>query len=209
LLVVSLLGACDSAPGADAVVAGAASAAAGRSLTPRDELEATYPADITPPAGTQYPCALTALPRELPGVPPEERRYLDRTYARILRATQAKLVALRALEDEPDSVAAIETYQTTTDRLGRALAADSPPPGLEPFQLDVTAALELQQTFFRRAAEVRRAGGGMREVYAVAEGRQASRRLIRAWRRMRDRYPGWSAETRDSIYHHLCALDLF
>jgi len=32
---------------------------------------------------------------------------------------------------------------------------------------------------------------------------------IRAWSRMQARYPGWSSETRDSIYHHLCALDLF
>lgn len=73
-------------------------------------MDATYPADITPPAGTQYPCALTALPRELKGVPVAERKYLDRTYARILRATQAKLVALNALESEPAELAAIEAY---------------------------------------------------------------------------------------------------
>ena len=49
----------------------------------------------------------------------------------------------------------------------------------------------------------------MAEVYPIAEGRQASGRLISAWGRMQARYPGWSPETRDSIYHHLCALDLF
>jgi hypothetical protein len=27
-----------------------------------------YPTDITPPPGTRYPCALTALPPGLPGV---------------------------------------------------------------------------------------------------------------------------------------------
>ncbi len=37
----------------------------------------------------------------------------------------------------------------------------------------------------------------------------ASARLIAAWGKMSARYPAWSAETRDSIYHHLCALDLF
>jgi hypothetical protein len=26
---------------------------------------------------------------------------------------------------------------------------------------------------------------------------------------MQARYPQWSAATRDSIFHHLCALDLF
>jgi hypothetical protein len=28
-------------------------------------------------------------------------------------------------------------------------------------------------------------------------------------RREAARYPDWPAATRDSIYHHLCALDLF
>ena len=53
-----------------------------------------YPRDITPPAGTQYPCALTALPRSLPGIPEADRAYINRTYARVLRATHAKLVLL-------------------------------------------------------------------------------------------------------------------
>jgi len=48
-----------------------------------------YPDDITPPPGTRYPCALTALPRALPGIPDADRAYVNRTYTRILRATQA------------------------------------------------------------------------------------------------------------------------
>ena len=58
-------------------------------------------------------------------------------------------------------------------------------------------------------AEQREAGRGMADVYQIAEGRQASARLISAWGRMQARYPGWSPETSNSIYHHLCALDLF
>ncbi len=49
----------------------------------------------------------------------------------------------------------------------------------------------------------------MSEAYQVPEGRQASRHLFSAWARMQARYPSWSRETADSIYHHLCALDLF
>ena len=49
----------------------------------------------------------------------------------------------------------------------------------------------------------------MTEVYAVPQGRQASAKLISAWGRMQSRYPAWATETKDSIYHHLCALDLF
>ena len=64
---------------------------------------------------------------------------------------------------------------------------------------------------FNGRYELRRhvARGGMAEVYQIAEGRQASARLISAWGRMQGRYPSWAPETKDSIYHHLCALDLF
>jgi hypothetical protein len=62
--------------------------------SPQSPAEDAYPSDITPPAGTQYPCALTPLPRALPGIPEGDRTYVDRTYTRILRATQVKLVLL-------------------------------------------------------------------------------------------------------------------
>lgn len=169
----------------------------------------SYPADITPPPGTRYPCALTALPRGLPGVPEADRAYLNRTYARILRATQAKLVLLKALEESRGIEPAAVQYRDATRGLAARQESDGVPGGLEPFQQDVLAALALQQAFFSRAAALRQGGRGMDEVYSVAEGRQASARLIAAWSRMQARYPGWPPETRDSIYHHLCALDLF
>jgi hypothetical protein len=168
-----------------------------------------YPADITPPPGTQYPCALTPLPRGLPGIPEGDRGYINRTYARILRATQAKLVALRALEDERGVAAALATFDARVAELVESTRAEPAPPGLAPFQADVVGALELQRRFFTRAGPVRLGGGSMQDVYAVPEGRQASGHLIAAWEKMRSRYPGWDAATRDSIYHHLCALDLF
>jgi hypothetical protein len=168
-----------------------------------------YPTDITPPPGTRYPCALTALPQGLPGVPEADRAYLNRTYARVLRATQAKLVLLKALEEARGIGPALDRYRDTTRGLAARQESDSVPGGLEPFQADVLAALALQQAFFSKAAALRQVGHGMDEVYSVGEGRQASARLIAAWSRMQARYPGWPPETRDSIYHHLCALDLF
>jgi hypothetical protein len=168
-----------------------------------------YPSDITPPAGTQYPCALTALPHGLPGIPEADRAYLNRTYARILRATQAKLVLLAALHANRDLSAELASYQKATAALAARLADDQPPTGLAPFQQDVAEALALQQTFFAKAVPMRRAGAEMAEVYGIPEGRQASQRLMSAWSRMEQRYPSWSAATSDSIYHHLCALDLF
>jgi len=168
-----------------------------------------YPSDITPPAGTQYPCALTPLPRALPGVPERDRAYINRTYARILRATQAKLVALEALERGSDVAGALARYQDVTERLAGGIRTDSAPAGLDPFRDDVVQAVALQKAFFAKAGPLREEGRTMADVYRLAEGRQASGRLISAWGRMQARYPGWSAETRDSIHHHLCALDLF
>lgn len=172
-------------------------------------VEDAYPADITPPAGTRYPCALTALPRALPGIPEADRAYINRTYARVLRATQAKLVLLKALEEGRDLPAAQARYEETTRALAARLRAEPAPDGLAAFQEDVGQALVLQQAFFARAVPLRQAGRGMPELYQIADGRTASARLISAWGRMQARYPSWSADTRDSIFHHLCALDLF
>jgi hypothetical protein len=46
-------------------------------------------------------------------------------------------------------------------------------------------------------------------VYQIREGHQASERLLSAWAHMQQRYPKWDATLKDSVYHHLCALDLF
>jgi hypothetical protein len=169
----------------------------------------TYPADITPPPGTQYPCALTALPRALPGIPETDRAYINRTYSRLLRATQAKLILLKALDGSRDVQTAQRRYADAVAPLAERQAADTVPTGLAPFQEDVREAVRLQQVFFTKAAPLRESGRTMAEVYQLPEGHQASARLISAWGRMQARYPAWSPETKDSIYHHLCALDLF
>ena len=167
-----------------------------------------YPADITPPAGTQYPCALTALPRALPGIPEADRAYVNRTYAAILRATHAKLVALKALESRRDLRLALARYQDATRPLALKLA-EPPPPGLAAFQEDVLQALALQQAFFAEAVRLREQGREMDEVHAISQGRQASAKLSSAWGRMQARYPEWSPETKESLHHHLRALDLY
>jgi len=126
-----------------------------------------------------------------------------------LRATQAKLVALRALEEQSDVAVALGRFDSRVVELAERTRAEPTPAGLALFRDDVVAALERQRRFFVRAGAVRLGGGSMGDVYALPEGRQASRRLIAAWREMQARYPAWDPATRDSIYHHLCALDPF
>ena len=189
------------------VLSAITAAMGGNGVAPAASADA-YPADITPPAGTRYPCALKALPRELPGIPAGDRAYINRTYAVIIRATHAKLLVLKALEEGGDLRLALARYQDATRPLALRLT-EATPAGLAAFQEDVRQALALQQQFFAEAVSLREAGRGMSEVYAVPQGRQASAKLISAWGRMQARYPSWSADTKDSIYHHLCALDVF
>jgi len=120
--------------------------------------EDNYPSDITPPPGTRYPCALTALPRGLPGIPEADRAFINHTYARVLSATQAKLVLLKALEARQETSAALARYEQDTQGLAARQKADVVPPGLEAFQDDVLAALALQQSFFAQATALREAG---------------------------------------------------
>jgi hypothetical protein len=170
-----------------------------------------YPADIAPPPGTQYPCALTALPRELPGIPAGDRRFINHVYSMLLRATQAKLVLQKALRDgsgPPLAIAHADYRRVTNDALAK-IRAESLPAGLDKFREDVTAALELQRSAFEQAVKARVGGGAAGEEYRVPEGQAASKRLIGAWVKMMKRYPDWPAATRESVYHHLCALDLF
>jgi hypothetical protein len=170
-----------------------------------------YPEDIAPPPGTQYPCALSALPRDLPGIPAGDRRFINHVYSLLLRATQAKLVLQKALGDSngPRLATAHGEYRRVNADALAKIRAEPLPAGLEKFRDDVTAALELQRSAFEQAVKARIDSGRMGEEYRVPESRAASERLIAAWAKMMRRYPDWSAEMRDSVYHHLCALDLF
>jgi hypothetical protein len=201
-----------SATASSALAVSAGSDSAGPSESEQRSAQTTeepYPSDITPPPGTSYPCALTPLPRSLPGIPQGERAYINRTYTRLLRATQAKLIVLKALETQADRASAFQIYDQKISRLTDAIRNDTAPDGLQSFQADLVAALDLQRTFFREGTRLRQAGRSMEEVFNLPQGREASSRLMGAWQTMEGRYRAWDEATKDSIYHHLCALDLF
>lgn len=165
-----------------------------------------YPEDVSAPPGTRYPCALTAMPRDLPGIPAADRAFVNHVYSLVLDATRAKLELQRDLER--DGAAAFRDYEARVAAIGERLDSEPTPEGLERFRDDVAAAVRLQREAFAAAVGESPSGAG-RAVFARPEAREASRRLIRAWGAMRGRYPEAPAELRDSAYHHLCALDLF
>ncbi|MCO5167935.1 MAG: hypothetical protein M9894_16450 [Planctomycetes bacterium] len=176
---------------------------------PPAPFEDRYPEDIALPPGVEYPCAVTALPRDLAGVPEAERNYVNHVYAALIDVVQQKQVLLAAMARRADAAAADGEHRASTERALAALRAEPVPRGLEGFHGDVVAALEQQRTFFDQAVPRRAAGASMEDVHHIAEGRAASQRLLSAWAAMERRYPRWSAEVKDSVYHHLCALDLF
>jgi hypothetical protein len=169
-----------------------------------------YPASITPPAGHQYPCALTALPKDLTGIPASDKLFVNHVYAMLLKCLQAKLVLIDTLnQDKQNYSRAYSTYCAETLAARKRIMAEPAPKGLEPFKTTVLKAIDTQMQFFTKGVDARNQGKTAQEVWAIPEGKQASSLLISAWGQMEGRYPQMSPAVRDSTYHHLCALDLF
>ena len=174
------------------------------------EFEDWYPDAIQAPEGTQYPCALTALPKELVGIPPEERRFVNHVYACLFDSIQAKQVILQALANGEDGLQPkLDAYLAQTTAAVEKIRAEPAPADLRGFRDTVVEAVELQQAFFTQGVAKAQEGVALAQIYTIPEGRQASQKLLAAWGAMSRRYPGWGPEVKDSVYHHLCALDLF
>jgi hypothetical protein len=169
-----------------------------------------YPNSISPPAGHQYPCALTALPKSLTGIPEADRRFINHVYAMLLQCVGAKVVMIDTLMQDHQAYASTFTrYYTETVAARKKIVSEPTPAGLEDFKNTVVAAIDEQIRFFNKAVRDRQAGQSAQQVLALPEGKKASSMLLQAWSLMTARYPGMSAQVKDSTYHHLCALDLF
>lgn len=175
-----------------------------------ENLSDWYPSNISPPAGLKYPCALTPLPRSLTGIPEGDRQFINHSYSMILKCLQAKLVMLADLyKDNTNHTSAYSRYYYDTAAARTKLLNEKAPAGLEAFKRQAIAAIDMQVAFFNKATQMRNGKSSMDEVLKIPEGRQASTMLQQAWGEMATRYPAMGSDVKDSIYHHLCALDLF
>ena len=169
-----------------------------------------YPSSIPPPSGHQYPCALTALPKNLAGIPAGDRQFINHAYSLILKCLQAKLVMIDTLRQGGQSCSsAYARYYADTAAARQKLLSEPVPSGLEPFRNDVVNAIDQQMVFFKNAVAMSQSGRSFAELLQIPEGRAASNFLFAAFGKMSSRYSSWSPEVKDSIYHHLCALDVF
>lgn len=169
----------------------------------------TYPNDITLPNGYQYPCKLTALPADLTGIPDAEKQYINHVYTQILKALQAKTIMLAALNGNSGFAPAYSKYYSATSEARSKLLAEKVPAGLEAFRDQVIGAIDNQAHFFDKASKMRAIGKSYDEVMLLPEAHTASQMLQSAWAEMAKRYQNWTPIVKTSIYHHLCALDLF
>lgn len=174
-----------------------------------EKYQSWYPASIALPAGLNYPCALTPLPRDLPGIPAADRAYIDHVYSMILKCVQAKTAMLANLNDPNKVKAAYSRYYYDTKAAMDKIRSEPTPKGLESFRNQVLKAIGLQVVFFDKATKQAQTRVPFQSIMTIPEGKQASSALIAAWGKMTARYPSWNKATKDSIYHHLCALDLF
>lgn len=129
-----------------------------------------------------------------------------------LKSVQAKLVLQAALNEEKGKAldARLTAYLRNTDEALKKIEAEPVPEGLPAFTADVVEAIKLQRAFFRKAVTARGRGLSLEEIFQFPEARDASKLLLGAWAKMAKRYQGaWAPDTKDSIYHHLCALDFF
>ncbi len=169
-----------------------------------------YPQSIALPSGHSYPCALTALPANLEGVPPADRAFINHVYAMLLQCVQAKTVMIDTLREGKGGFdQAYGTYYAKTTQARQKIMAEAVPSGLQSFRDGVVSAVDQQILFFGKATKARGAGKSFQEIISYPEGRTASGLLIQAWGAMQGRYPNLSPAVKDSTYHHLCALDLF
>jgi len=167
-----------------------------------------YPASVAAPNGLSYPCNLHPLPRSMDGIPARDRVYINHTFAMILRALQAKTVMLSKLT-KGNARPAYATYYATTISALKTIQKEPTPRGLETFRNEVMNGIILQMTFFKKATTAAEAGSDFKTIMKIPEGKQASAQLQAAWSQLKSHYTNIGPMTENSLYHHLCALDLF
>ena len=167
-----------------------------------------YPANTSPPAGTAYPCAFTPMPKTLDGIPPSHHRFLNHVCSLLVKAIHQRLLAHQALA--AGNGAGLETYLAATRELQKKIRDEEAPSSMRAFRDDLVAGLEGEMTAYGAAFAARRSGNeAIQALGAAPGGREASGRLISAWQKMEARYPKWTPDVKNSLYHHLCALDIF
>jgi hypothetical protein len=162
----------------------------------------TYPASITPPPGTTYPCEMSALPKDLTGIPPSHHAWINHAFTFTLKAIHVKLKAYAALGGPPPK-AVEEAYLRDTGALVQNLRDEPCPKSLESARDDLVATLEKQIIFFTKAFAAKRSGTAWETILQIPEGHEASAHVQGCYAKLLARYPAASPAVKNTFYHHL------
>ena len=167
-----------------------------------------YPNAATPYPGTSFHCTVTPLPKGLPGIPSTDTLFIDHCFAVVLKCAQEKELMMKAIGDNK-AFSGNDRFRAKVQSELTRLQGLSIPTGLENFESDIEQALNLQITFFDKASKQSASGASLDQVLTIPEGKEASQKLFAAWDELQKRYTSWNPATKDSIYHHFQALDLY
>ncbi len=159
--------------------------------------------------GATYSTVLIPLPKALSGITDGDKRYVNHVFATLLKIVQAKQEMWQALVNNQHVKKAFEKYNKVTGKALQKIHEEPLPKKLQPFESYLDSAVKLQANFFRKAVKLRTPNSSMEPVLKIPEAQIVSKRIQNAWEQMEKTYPSWSDDTRESIYCHLHAVDLF
>lgn len=167
-----------------------------------------YPGDQAPPEGTAYACPLTPLPDILSGIPATDVQFIDAIYALILKAIYEKLLLIKALESSQQQTVLAKYLANSTDLQSEIAMIQAPNVNMKAFKESMLRVLSLQRTFFKKLIAQDSTEPVSEKMKRIPERKEISATLKAAWKLTRKTYPNISSAVRDSLFNHLCALDI-
>ena len=167
-----------------------------------------YPGNNAPPEGIVYSCPLTPLPAVLSGIPDTDVQFIDLTYALILKAIHEKLMLMKALGSTQQKTALAKYINNSTRLQSDITRIQTTNKNMKAFKESIVRVLALQRTFFKKLIALDNKYPVSKKMKRVPERKEISATLKEAWKLTRATYPNISSAVRDSLFNHLCALDI-
>ena len=161
-----------------------------------------YPKNTDAPQGTKYPCAFAPLPSHLKGIPPQDRTFVTKFFAHIVKAIHTRLKIHQVFFDaHMDRKAQLQVYNEELQKIITDLQSLSSHQKLDKLPQQIVNALLLQQKAYTALVE--------KGEFSQQDAKAGSRILLNSWQEVSRYYNQMNSEVKNAVYHHLCALDIY
>ncbi|WP_372365989.1 peroxiredoxin family protein [Candidatus Uabimicrobium sp. HlEnr_7] len=162
-----------------------------------------YPRNTDAPQGTKYPCAFSPLPSHLKGVPQQHHTFVAKFFAQIVKAIHARLKIHETLYNRDLSrKKRLKEYQKQLKVIVQNLKRiNAPDKKLQKIPEDIVSALLFQEKAYISFVET--------GTFSKAKGKAGSKILLKNWQQISKYYKKMNPDVKNSVYHHLCALDIY